>query len=102
MGSGSNTLGDWTEGVTHPIVNESPLSLNLSIWRPYGYPRINVVRPSDREIVLDTRNEASFQAQTDAINAAGIDGIVLGENGSCTYPGCTDPSACNWDEMARL
>ena len=99
MGSGSNTLGDWTEGVTHPIVNESPLSLNLSIWRPYGYPRINVVRPSDREIVLDTRNESSFQAQTDAINAAGIDGIVLGE---VAAEGCTDPTACNFDAEAEV
>ena len=24
MGTGSATLGDWTDGVTYPIVNESP------------------------------------------------------------------------------
>ena len=30
MGSG-NTLGDWT-GHTYPIVNESPLTLDLNIW----------------------------------------------------------------------
>ena len=49
---GGNTVGNWTAGVTHPIVNENPITLNMSIWRPFGYPRVNVVRPSDREIVL--------------------------------------------------
>ena len=96
-GTGGNTVGNWTAGVTHPIVNESPISLDMGIWRPFGYPRINVVRPSDREIVLDTRNEQSFQAQTDAINAANIDGIVLGQ---LAVPGCLDATACNYDCQA--
>ena len=96
-GTGGNTVGNWTAGVTHPMVNESPITLDMSIWRPFGYPRVNVVRPSDREIVLDTRNELSFQAQTDAINAASIDGIVLGQ---VAIPGCTDVSACNYNCQA--
>ena len=96
-GTGGNTVGNWTAGVTHPIVNESPITLSMSIWRPFGYPRVNVVRPSDREIVLDTWNMSSFQAQTGAINAANIDGIVLGQ---IAVPGCTDATACNYDCVA--
>ena len=76
MGSG-NTLGDWT-GHTYPIVNESPLTLDLNIWAPLGFPTVNVVRPSDYEIVLDTWNLLSFDEQVDAINGANIDGIELG------------------------
>ena len=123
MGMGGNTMGDWTEGVTHPIVNESPLSLDMGIWRPFGYPTVNVVRPSDYEIVLDTRNAQTFEAQMDAINAAGIDGIVLGqpivsgctyplasnfdseateEDGSCFFLGCTNPDALNYQMYANV
>ena len=78
QGTGGNTQGDWTEGVTYPIINESPLSLDLNIWAPLGFPTVNVIRPSDYEIVLDTWNLLSFEAQVDAINGANIDGIVLG------------------------
>ena len=51
--------------------------------------------PSDYEIVLDTRNATSFQAQTDAINGANIDDIVLG-----VVVGCTVDLACNYDVEA--
>lgn len=78
QGTGGNTQGDWTEGVTYPIINESPLTLDLNIWAPLGFPTVNVIRPSDYEIVLDTWNLLSFDAQVDAINGANIDGIVLG------------------------
>ena len=78
QGMGGGTQGDWTNGVTYPIVNESPLSLDLNIWAPISYPTVNVVRPSDREIVLDTSSLFSVEAQVDAINGANIDGIVLG------------------------
>ena len=77
MGTGASTLGDWT-GHSYPMVNESPLTLDLSIWAPEGFPTVSVVRPSDREIVLDTWNLLSFDEQVDAINGANIDGIVLG------------------------
>lgn len=96
-GTGFNTTGDWLTGVTHPIINESPITLPMSVWRPFGYPVVNIVRPSDYEIVLDTRNATSFQAQTDAINGANIDGIVLGVT---TVEGCTDPEACNYNVEA--
>ena len=77
-GTTNGSQGDWTEGVTYPIVNESPLSLDLNIWAPISVPTVNVVRPSDREIVLDTFSLLSVEAQVDAINGANIDGIVLG------------------------
>ena len=78
QGMTSGSQGDWTNGVSYPIVNESPLQLDLSIWAPFGTPSVNVIRPSDYEIVLTTGNLPSLQGQTDAINGADIDGIVLG------------------------
>ena len=124
QGTGSNTQGDWTEGISFPLVNESPLSLDLNVWAPLGFPTVNVIRPSDYEIVLDTWNILSFEGQAEAINSANIDGIVLDyqldgctdtdacnfnpaateDDGSCDYScfGCTDPEAVNWDEAATL
>ena len=124
QGSGNNTQGDWTEGISFPIVNESPLSLDLNVWAPVGFPTVNVIRPSDYEIVLDTWNILSFEGQAEAINNADIDGIVLGlqldgctdsdacnfnpaateDDGSCDYScfGCTDPEAVNWNATATV
>lgn len=67
-GTGGNTLGDWIAGTTYPIVNETPLQLDLSIYAPQGFPTVNVIRPSDREIVADAWN----------INAEAI-GVILDE-----------------------
>ena len=55
---------DWRlDGVaTHPIVNESPLQLDMSIWRPFGYPHGERGAPVDYEIVIDTRNATSFSS----------------------------------------
>ena len=78
QGTGGNTQGDWTDGVTYPIVNESPVTLNMNIWAPFGYPTVNVIRPSDYEIVLDTYNLYSLEEQVAAINGANFDGIELG------------------------
>ena len=78
QGISGSTIGDWTEGVTYPMVNESPLTLNMNVWAPFSTPVVNVVRPSDREIVLDLFNVFSVEAQVEAINGADIDGIVLG------------------------
>ena len=66
-GTGGNTLGDWTEGVTYPIVNETPLQLNLGVYAPLGFPTVNIIRPSDREIVADVYNQ-NLQGMIDAIN----------------------------------
>ncbi|MCH2199924.1 MAG: T9SS type A sorting domain-containing protein [Flavobacteriales bacterium] len=75
-GTGGNTLGDWTDGITYPIVNESPLTLDLGIWAPLGFPTVNIVRPSDYEIVADTYDQWSFEDQVNAINNSGA-GIQL-------------------------
>lgn len=77
-GNTGSTQGNWLDGVTYPIVNESPVTLDMNIWAPLGFPTVNVIRPSDYEIVLDTWNLLSFDGQVDAINGANIDGIVLG------------------------
>ena len=77
-GNTGSTQGNWLDGVTYPIVNESPVTLNMNIWAPLGFPTVNVIRPSDYEIVLDTWNLLSFEEQVDAVNGANIDGIELG------------------------
>lgn len=66
-GTGGNTLGDWTAGITYPIVNESPLQLSLSVYAPLGFPTVNIIRPADREIVADVYNQ-NLEGMIDAIN----------------------------------
>ena len=78
LGNTSGTQGNWLDGITYPVINENPVTLNIGIWAPQGYPTVNVIRPSDYEIVLDTWNLLSFEGQVDAINGANIDGIELG------------------------
>jgi hypothetical protein len=70
QGTGGNTTGDWITGTTFPIVNESPLTLNLNIWAPDGFPTVNIVNPSDKVIVADTWNIFSLNGQVDAITTA--------------------------------
>ena len=77
-GNTGATQGDWLDGITYPVINENPVTLNMDIWAPQGFPTVNVIRPSDYEIVLDTWNLLSFEGQVDAINGANIDGIELG------------------------
>ena len=52
-GTGGSTQGDWVTGTTYPIVNESPLQLDLNIYAPLGFPTINVICPSDKKIKAD-------------------------------------------------
>ena len=75
-GNTGSSYGNWLEGITYPVVNEDPLSLNLSIWAPLGFPTVNVIQPSDGEIVADTWNIFSLEGQVDAINSA-VDGVTL-------------------------
>ncbi len=74
LGTGGNTLGNWTEGVTYPIVNETPLQLDLGVYAPLGFPTVNIIRPSDREIIADVYNQnlAGMEASINTI-------ITLGE-----------------------
>lgn len=52
-GTGSATKGDWLTGVEYPVANESPVTLNLNVWAPKGYPTVSVVRPADKKIIGD-------------------------------------------------
>jgi len=76
MGGTGNTQGDWLTGTPYPMINESPLTLDLNIWAPLGFPTVNVIRPSDRQIVADTWDILTVEGQIDAIEAS--TGIALG------------------------
>ncbi len=96
-GTGSNTKGDWVTGVPYPIVNESPLSLDLNIWAPGGFPTVNIIHPDTKKIVGDSWSANSYSAQVSAIVlATGIDlvdavtGLPTVENDVLTiYPNPT-------------
>ncbi len=67
-GTGSNTLGNWMEGITYPIVDEAVLSLDLNIWAPEGFPTVSVIHPDTKEILADTYDQFSLEEQVNAIN----------------------------------
>lgn len=67
MGIGPRTLGNWLEGASYPFINESPLTLDLNLYAPLGFPTVNLIRPVDREIVADMYNYSLAQMIT-AIN----------------------------------
>ena len=67
-GTGGSTQGDWVTGATYPIINESPLQLNLNIYAPTGFPTINVICPSDKKIKEDLWNYYGSD-HTTSINA---------------------------------
>lgn len=77
QGSTGSTQGNWLDGTSYPVINESPLSLDLQIWAPLGFPTVNIVRPGDYEIVADTWDQWSFAEQVTAINNSNA-GITLG------------------------
>ena len=93
-GTGNNTQGDWITGANYPIVNESPLQLNLNIYAPLGFPTINVIRPGDREITADVWDQ-NLAGMVNAVNAAiasnpaSIGSDWLTENGVSVYPNPT-------------
>jgi len=72
-GNTGSSQGNWLLDTPYPVVNESPLSLNLNIWAPDGFPTLNVIRPSDKKIMADTWNVLTLSGQVSAIeNATGI------------------------------
>lgn len=77
-GTTSNTMGNWIEGTTYPIVNESPLQLDLSVYAPQGFPTVSIIRPSDYEITADVWNATSLGQIEGEINEI----ITLGEETS--------------------
>lgn len=73
-GTGTNTKGDWVTGVPYPIFNESPLTLDLGIWAPQGFPTVNIINPSDKKIVGDSWDLTSYDGQVTKIESTtGID-----------------------------
>lgn len=58
QGTGSNTRGDWITGTNYPIINESTISVDLTVWAPLGYPTINVIS-RDKKIVGDLFDQQS-------------------------------------------
>lgn len=71
------TQGDWLTGTEYPVVNESPVTLNGSIWWPLGYPTVSLIRPSDKEIVNDIYDQTYNQMvasinQIITLNAVGV------------------------------
>lgn len=53
QGTGGNTLGNWLEGSTYPYINEAPISLSGSVYWPLGFPTINVIDPTSKQIIAD-------------------------------------------------
>lgn len=92
-GTTGSTQGNWLAGSTYPFVNESPLTLNMGIWAPAGFPTLNIIRPSDKQIVADPWNVLTVQGQVEAISSStgitllgvGIDEVSLNEK-SIAYP----------------
>lgn len=77
QGTGGNTLGNWIDGVSYPIVNESSISLDLDVYAPLGFPTVNIIRPSDKEIIADIWNVFDLEDFVDAIHVADP-GMTLG------------------------
>lgn len=81
MGNTSSTAGNWLEGTEYPIVNESPVSLDLNIWAPLGFPTVNIIQPDNYEIVADTYNLYELDEQVSSIESStGIDLQTVGVN----------------------
>lgn len=70
------TMGDWLTYSNYPIINESPLSLNLNVWAPTGFPTINVIRPSDKEIVEDLWNQWAQNPKDDVAAFEAMQAVI--------------------------
>lgn len=75
QGETGSTLGNWLADSPYPFINESPITLNMSIWAPTGFPTVNVIRPSDKQIVADTWLQTTVEEQVAVIND--LTGVTL-------------------------
>jgi thiol-disulfide isomerase/thioredoxin len=82
-GSGSNTQGDWISGTPYPIMNETPVTLDLNAYYT-GFPTISLICPSDKKIKEDLFYS---QAQTPAQSLENMRTVVLNYINSCTTLG---------------
>jgi hypothetical protein len=107
-GTTGSSQGNWLLDTPYPVVNESPLSLNLNVWAPDGFPTLNVIRPSDKKIVADTWNIYTLNGQIDAIeNATGLTLTaastiaVSNTNAISTYPNpANEQLYIEWDNFS--
>lgn len=67
-GTGGNTQGDWLTGSSYPFINESPLTLNLNVYAPEGFPTVNIINPADKKIVADVWNYTSTASIKDLVD----------------------------------
>lgn len=79
LGNTTASMGNWLEGTTYPVINESPLTIDLNIYAPLGFPTINVIRPNDKMIVADPWNVTDFDQMLSAVNTALGEGYTLEE-----------------------
>lgn len=79
QGNASSSLGNWLEGSDYAIVNESPISLDLNVWAPIGFPTISVVRPGDKKIIGDLFNLDDLKAMSQLIESAFPNSVVEAE-----------------------
>lgn len=78
-GTGSNTLGDWVGDATYPFVSEeAPLTLDLNVYAPLGFPTVNIINPDTKVIDFDVWNYTSTAAIEADINTI----ITLGDPSS--------------------
>jgi len=67
-GNGGGSLGDWLDGTSYPFINESPLSLSMSVYAPEGFPTVNIINPADKKIVADVWNYTSTASIKDLVD----------------------------------
>jgi len=68
IGEAGNTIGNWINDISYPIVNESTIQLPLEIFAPQGFPSIRIIRPSDYEITNDVSYAEDICEIKDALN----------------------------------
>lgn len=79
-GTDPSSQGDWITGANYPIINESPVQLNLSIYAPEGFPTINLISCADKKIKADFFYD---QNQNTAIGLANMRAKVLEQIDAC-------------------
>lgn len=98
QGNTGASQGDWISGTNYPIVNESPVTLNMNIWAPLGFPTVNVIRPEDKEIVEDLWNQWAQNPGNDAAALDAMEAVIMGavgvkENSNATWSVYPNPTS---------
>jgi len=67
-GTSGNTLADWTENITYPMVNESIIQLPLEVFASNGFPSIKIISPDNYEITNDISCVKNIDEIKEALN----------------------------------